>query len=124
VNSRFLSLMSLRFPFDLRRLSAPFTVFPFPLSTRAGGRRAPIDGPKPWSHMGAIASPAGRPPQRNDGNPRGLDDPLLPRGFDLVAGVTSQLTMSHSYLQLFPLSLCRYSNEIVRLTRACAEPYA
>jgi hypothetical protein len=91
-------LMSLRFPFYLRRLSAPFTVFPFPLSTGAGGRRAPIDGPKPCSHMGAIASPAWRPPQRNDGNPRGVDDPLLPGGFDLVTGVTSKSTKSHSYL--------------------------
>jgi hypothetical protein len=96
--------------------SKPF----FPIT--CGGRRAPIDGPKPWSHMGAIASPEGRPPQRNDGNPRGLDDPLLPRGFDLVAGVTSRPTMSHSYLRLSSSSLYRCSNETDRLTRACAEP--
>jgi hypothetical protein len=49
--------------------------------------------------MGAIASPAGRPRQRNDGNPRGLDDPLLPRGFDLVADVASKLTAYHSHLR-------------------------
>jgi hypothetical protein len=71
----------------------------FPAFHPRGGSRALIDGPKPWSHMGAIASPAGLPPQRNDGNPRGLDDPLLSRGFHLVAGVASKSTVSHSYLQ-------------------------
>jgi hypothetical protein len=94
-----IALMSLRFPFYLPLPSAPFAVFSFPLSARTRGRRAPIDGPKPSSHTGAIASPAGPPPQGNDGSPRGLDDPLLPRGFDLVPGVTNRSTMSHSHLQ-------------------------
>jgi hypothetical protein len=56
-----ISLMSLRVPFYLPRLSAPFTVFPSRFPPARGGRRAPIDEPKPWSHMGTIASRRGVP---------------------------------------------------------------
>jgi hypothetical protein len=48
-----ISLMSFRFPFYLRYLSAPFAAFPFALSTRVGGRRAPAGGasPLPTAHL-------------------------------------------------------------------------
>jgi hypothetical protein len=52
-----------------------------------------------------------------------LTIPSCPRGFDLVAGVTSKSTTSPSHLQHQSLFLCRYSNEIDGLTPACAEPH-
>jgi hypothetical protein len=77
-----------------------FHRIPFPAShPRPGRQDGPIDGPRPSSHTGAIAFPAGRPPQRNVGNQRGLDDPLLPWGFDLVVRVTSKLITSRSNLR-------------------------
>jgi hypothetical protein len=81
-----ISLISLRFPFYLRRLSAPFIVFSFPLATRAGRRRAPIDGPKPSSHMGAIASPAGVPHRGKTGTHADSTIPSCPAALIWSAG--------------------------------------
>jgi hypothetical protein len=46
--------------------SSKRSVPPMSLSARArGGRRGPVDGPKPCSHMGTIASPGARSPRTN-----------------------------------------------------------
>jgi hypothetical protein len=92
-----ISLISLRFPFYLRRLSVPFTIFPFPLSSRAGGRRAP----RRRGVALADCSPVGSTAQIDHSllQPDILAVHSCPRGFDLVAGVTSRSTMSHSYLR-------------------------
>jgi hypothetical protein len=54
------------------------------------GKRDPVNRPRPWSSLGAIAPPVAGPPLRNDGNPCGLGDPLQPPhisafGFRLVS---------------------------------------
>jgi hypothetical protein len=115
-----ISLMSLHFPFYLRRLSAPFTIFHFPLSARPGGQ----DSPRRRGVAPADCSPVGSTARTDDSSlqPDILAVPSCPRGFDLVTGVTSRSTVSHGHCSLHPLSLCRYSNEIDCLARACTEP--
>jgi hypothetical protein len=99
-SSKRIAAVSISLPFLSAASFGSFHRIPVPaFHPRAGGGRAPIDRSKPCSHMGAIASPAGRPPEKDDGNSGGFDDPLLPRGFDLVAGVTSRSTASHFQLR-------------------------
>jgi hypothetical protein len=75
----------------------------FPAFHPRGGQEGPHRRAEALVTHGRHRIPRGASPQRNDGNPRGLDDPLLSRGFDLVARVTSRSIVSHSYLR--PLSV-------------------